>query len=380
MDNMSQFLDPAAMAQLYAEQQRLQQRQQLAQSLMSTGYIPNSGNAGLLAGVASMLRGKFMQNEDEGKVSDLLRRQFEAQNKAAIAERQQKLADEDRKMRNDLTLASGKSRAEAAAKKEFAIPQFQGGGVFDPTTGAWTASPDFAKQQIGIKAGEAEAAARASAKYREAPGATEMAKLAMAQKLGATPEQLLSMVTGQGASHDTQIVGGNVVDKRTGKAIPITGPDGSPIHMNTPLSAEARTKLSLIDNALANAQKYQERVTQGQDKGGFNDWASRMNDTPQLIKSAVQDMLYAKSGASAPEAEVEKAYSMYSPSTFLGIPTEKDSTSAAKVGNLITDLERMRAQIAGEGGQAAPQGQPEAQTKILNGKTYINIGGQWYEQ
>ena len=154
MDNMqmSQFFDPAAMAELYAEQQKLQQRQALAQSLMQAQYIPNSGNAGLLAGVASMLRGKFMQNEDEGKVSDLLRRQFDMQNKAAQAQRQQQLADEQRKMNLDIFKQSSIDRNKAKSDKEFAKPELKEGFInWDPATGAASVNPDLQRAMLGMK-------------------------------------------------------------------------------------------------------------------------------------------------------------------------------------------------------------------------------------
>lgn len=130
--------DPSGLADLYADQQKLQQRQALAQALMNTTYIPNSGAAGLLAGAASMIRGRMMQNEDEGKVSDWFRRYFDQQNKSAAAQRQRQIEDEQRKMQQeifkDTTVARSKAQSEAQAKRDYPEVKYDSssGGFVDP--------------------------------------------------------------------------------------------------------------------------------------------------------------------------------------------------------------------------------------------------------
>jgi len=372
--------NPNDLAQLEADKLRYQQRQQLAQSLMGAQYVPNSGGMGVLTSALSSLAGAFVNRRNNESLTDLMRREFETQNKAAMAKRQQEQADEERKFNRELQ----KIGYGEKAKRDYAAPEFKDGGVFDPTTGSYTPSQAWMGQQLGLK--KAEAAI--SAANRQDPNAGLMAKIALAQKMGADPQAIMAMVTGQQGSPDTQVVGNSLVDKRTGKAMPITGPDGKPMAApQQPLTAEAKNKLALIDNAIANATKYQQRVAPG--GGQFNDVTSMTGDTPELMKSAIQDMLYAKSGASAPVEEVRKANEMYGPSRMhlplIGetpFPMERDSTSAAKVANFLSDMQRMRGEIAGGQG-GAPQAQQEqaqpTQTAV-NPKTGQRIGlvnGQW---
>jgi len=365
--------DPNDIAQLEADKLRYQQRQQLAQSLMGAQYVPNSGGMGVLTTALASLAGAFMNRRNNESLTDLMRREFDTQNKAAQAKRAQEQADEERKFNQELQ----KIGYGEKAKRDYATPEFKDGGVFDPSNGSYTPSQAWTQQQLSME----KAKAAISAANRQDPNSGLMAKLGLAKELGATPEQILEMVTGARAATDTQIVGNSIVDKHTGKAMSIVGPDGKPMEApQQPLTAEAKNKLALIDNALANAQKYQSRVAPG--GGQFNDIESQLGDTPQLMRSAVQDMLYAKSGANAPPAEVDKAEAMYAPSRFMGVPLERDSTSAAKIQNFITDMQRMRGEIAGQptqGQQATqPQGQP-TQTAV-NPKTGQRIGlvnGQW---
>lgn len=113
-----------------------------------------------------------------------------------------------------------------------------------------------------------------------------------------------------------------------------------------------------------------------------------LGDNPQLMKSAVQDMLYAKSGASAPAAEVEKAMQMFTPSRLslplvgsTGIPLERDATAAAKIDNFITDMQRMRDEIGGQPitsqGAAVTGAQPSATATGPNGQKLGLVNGQW---
>jgi hypothetical protein len=375
--------NPNDLAQLEADKARFQQRQALAQSLMGAQYVPNSGGMGVLTSALSSLAGAFMNRRNNESMADLMRREFDTQNKAAIAKRQQELADEERKFNEELK----KIDYTAKSKRDNAEKQFTGGGVFDPVSGAFTPSQEWTNQQLGLKRAEAAI----SASNRQDPNAGLMAKIALAKQLGADPQAIMAMVTGQQGAPDTQVVGNNLVDKRTGKAMPIIGPDGKPMPaQQQPLTGEVKNKLALIDNAIANAQKYQSRVAPG--GGQFNDIDSQMGDTPELMKSAIQDMLYAKSGASAPVEEVRKANEMYGPSRLhlplfgeTPIPTERDSTSAAKVQNFLNDMHRMREQIAGSQGQdqQAPQAQASqaqpTQTAV-NPQTGQRIGlvnGQW---
>lgn len=200
-------------------------------------------------------------------------------------------------------------------------------------------------------------------------------KVAMLRQLGASDEQIRAALVGGGASQAPS----GYRQTADGALEPIPG--GPADRKATPpaLGAEVTNKLSLLDNAIANAKKYQAATVRPD--GSFADIASMSGATPQLIKSAVQDMLYAKSGASAPAEEVSKAEAMYSPGFF-----ERDATAAEKVSNLLSDLERMRSTISGgaqpqqasQGQQASDGDLPEG-TVIQNaqGVTLVLRGGQW---
>lgn len=348
MRNPPAFAD---MAQLEADKQEYLRKQQLAQALIGSGYVPNSGRTGVLTAVLSALAGGMMQRKNNESVTDLMRRTFEQQSQAAAAKRQQELEDEQRKVENAIKEATGKKRGELTAERDLGKREIAGGMFVNPFTGQAEAIPGYMDQQLALKRGEAQIAAAG----RQDPNAGLLSKIQLARSLGATDDQIRSMVTGQS---NTQGVPSGYRYKEGGtlEAIPGGPADPNAPARPTPLTAEAKTKLSLIDNALANARKFQERVVGP--NGEFKDIESMKGDTPQLMRSAIQDMLYAKSGASAPVEEVRKAEAMYGPSRALGglIPTERDSTAAAKVGNFITDLQRMRDEIGSTTGQQPAQG------------------------
>lgn len=343
-------------AQLQADREKYDRNQQMAQAMMSQGYTPGSGWIGALAPLLGVFMGKRLQRQGDEKVSDLLKREFELQGKQAEAKRQQDLADEQRKFQLDLEKASKTAQAQEAAKAQYRErPDWQ--------------DPKWLETQLTLAQGKA----RIDAQNRPAP-ADPFATLKAARAAGAIDDNQFRLGMQQIAMG--QQGGGNIPSgyqrTETGLA-PIPGGPADPNRPQAPqpLTAEAKNKLALIDNAIANAKKYAERTITRDANGkvtDFKDIASNTNDTPALLTSAIQDMLYAKSGASAPVEEVRKAEGMYGPAgsvqiPLLGIPTgipqEKDSTAGQKVLNLINDLERMRGEIGGTGNPAPAQsGQP----------------------
>ena len=79
------FLDPNAIAQNAAQQNQLGMQSQLAQSLMSRGYIPNSGFGGALAQMAQAMIGMKMLQGSKDQMSDLYAKQLQAAQQAAQA-------------------------------------------------------------------------------------------------------------------------------------------------------------------------------------------------------------------------------------------------------------------------------------------------------
>lgn len=257
---MMNFADPSTMADLMAQQNALQQKQALAQQLMSQQYIPNSGKAGVLGAVLSHLVGSMQQGRNNESMADIFKQQFQAQNQAAQAKRAQDLQDEQRKMYEKIFEQGSIDTNKSKAERDYQKRDVSNGFIVDPTDPTKSmAIPGYAEQQIGIKAGEANATAAANARYREAPGAGESAalrnKIALAMQMGASQSDIARMLTGHDSSN--QIVPGvGVVDKDTGQVKPMVGPDGKPVQQ--PLTeaqqalagkgAAAKQALSILDD------------------------------------------------------------------------------------------------------------------------------------
>lgn len=183
---MMNFADPSTMADLMAQQNALQQKQALAQQLMSQQYIPNSGKAGVIGAVLSHLAGAMQQGRNNDAMASVLQKQFQAQNQAMQAARAQQIQDEYRMMGINITEAAAKATAEAQAKRQNPEFKVENGFVIDPSNPtASQAVPGYSDAQIALAGGKANAEAAARARYA---GAADAAKLAMIQKLMAQPD------------------------------------------------------------------------------------------------------------------------------------------------------------------------------------------------
>lgn len=179
------YMNPMAMADLESERMKLGRNEQLLSALMGGHYVKDSGNAGLATSILGSLIGAFQQKRQDENLRDWMTRSFEAENQKAEAAARAAMEKEDREFQRDIEKASRKARDEAKAKREFATPEFTGGGVFDPSTGTFSPSQEWMQQQLGLKAGEA----RISAANR-APAADPFAKYKLAVQQGIlTPEQ-----------------------------------------------------------------------------------------------------------------------------------------------------------------------------------------------
>lgn len=192
---MGQFYDPNALAQLETDKADYQRKAQLAQMLQTQGYVPNSGKFGMLAGLASMLGGTIMQHKNDDRLSDIIKRQFDADSQAAQAKRAQDLEDERRKWQEDVD----KQRLGKQADLEFAPKSYASGlGAFDPRTGQVAIDPNISAQDIATKTAIANAQARAQASTAGAAGAAKMAQVRqlMAQPDSPTKTAQLSALLG----------------------------------------------------------------------------------------------------------------------------------------------------------------------------------------
>jgi hypothetical protein len=333
------YMDPTAFGQLQGDRSHADLLGQLGQQMLQSGYTPNSGWGGALAQIAQAIAGSAALNKSQEQIAGLGQRQVQALSAAEEKKRAQQAADDEAKNQRDI--------AKALAEKEGGIKLgLQYGDQTSAAEAKAAGAKALAEGTATLPLHEQEARFKANLDAQNRQPAEFERKMAAAKQMGASPEELRAMVIGNQGNTPSGY------RPAAGGLEPIPGGPADPntIHRQGSLTAEAKTKLSLIDNAINNAKRYAERTVGP--NGEFKDVESMTHDTPQLITSAIQDMLYAKSGASAPQAEVDKAMAMYAPSRYFGVPTERDTTASAKVQNLIGDLTNMRNEIA----QGTPSG------------------------
>lgn len=346
----SQYFDPQALAQLQADQMRLQQRQQLAQSLMQGGYVPNSGKAGVLTSVLSSLAGGLVQRQNNEKITDLLKRQLEASGQAEKAKHDQEMADEQRKFQQELQ----KIGYTEKAKKDYAPAQFQGGGTFDPSTGQWAGNQAYVAQEVGMKGAEADAAARANARYREAPGAGESAalqrKLALAKQMGATPEQLLHIVTGGAGSSAPA----GYRDDGKGGLVPIPGGPADTTKERA-VPADQAGKVALADEYLQNFPGIEQSVKAGELTGVLDNLTTKAGyghggEIRRQILAGRDALQRTLTGAGMPASEAAEYAGRY-------LPTAADTaeTLLSKQQQLKTELQKFSDVVRNK---QTPEGMP----------------------
>lgn len=347
----SQFFDPQALAQLQTDQMRLQQRQQLAQSLMQGGYVPNSGKAGVLTSVLSSLAGGLVQRQNNEKITDLLKRQLEAAGQAETAKRKQQVEDENRKLQQEII----KAQQTEKAKRDYAPSQFQAAGVFDPSTGTYTPSAAAAQQEIGIKGAEADASARATARYREAPGAGEnaalMNKIALAQKMGASQADIMRMVTGQKGS---EAPAGYQPDGKGGLAPIPGGPADTTKERAVP--ADQAGKVALADEYLQNFPGIAQSVKAGELTGVLDNLTTKAGyghggEVRRQILAGRDALQRTLTGAGMPASEAAEYAGRY-------LPTAGDTaeTLMSKQEQLKTELKNFSDVVRNK--QSTPEGMP----------------------
>lgn len=206
--SMAPYMNPDQMAQLQTDTLDYQRRNQLANALMSQGYVPNSGKFGMLAGIASMLGGKFAQSQNDSKLSDIIKRQYQAESQAAAAKRAQDLQDLIAKTNVETQGKITEDEAKSKFEKQYQKNVVDNGFVIDPNNpGASVAVPGFSAAQIALAGGKANAEAAARARYA---GADSAAQLGQIQKLMAMPDSpvkqaMLTKALGEGGMQSLQM-------------------------------------------------------------------------------------------------------------------------------------------------------------------------------
>ena len=375
MDFIPLSSNPNDLAQLEADKLRYQQRQQLAQSLMGAQYVPNSGGMGVLTSALSSLAGAFVNRRNNESLTDLMRREFETQNKAAMAKRQQEQADEERKFNRELQ----KIGYGEKAKRDYAAPEFKDGGIFDPTTGSYTPSQAWTQQQLALK--KAEAAIVAA---NRAPTADPFAKAKAALAAGMiTPDQYKQAVQHElmGGS-GTQAPSG-YRQKPDGSLEFIPGGPADPNAQKTkPIPADMAGKVALADEYAQNFPNIEKQVAAGELTGPFDSSLAqagygKRGEVYRQIQSGQDALQRTLTGAGMPASEASLYAARYLPQA-----TDTAETLLSKQRQLKKELENFTNIARGNSAAPdAPQGQaPGGETKTINGQTFVKVGDQWFHQ
>lgn len=174
--------DPMGLPQIQNDLMRGQRDLQMADALMQTGYIPNSGGWGALAQVLGAWRGKRLEKKAGERVSDAMRRQMEYDAAAKAEERERAAAAEEAEYQRNL----GRRRNEA------------GDQVLNPKK---PREPINIGNQLVMVGDDGQARVlhetpRAPQQGRQ-PTAIEV-QVAMARQLGASDDQIRALVLGGG--------------------------------------------------------------------------------------------------------------------------------------------------------------------------------------
>lgn len=383
---LSPYYDPTQLAQLETDQLAYQRRNQLAQTLMQNGgqYIPNSGKFGVIAGLAQMLGGKLAQNSNDEKLSDIVRRQMEAQSQAAQAQAA--------KERSDLTFKTDEDirKDDAGNKSKLAnagMSYAAGLGGFDPRTGQVSIDPNIQQTEINTKLTEAQNAARIAAANREGP-ADPFAKFKLAVQQGIlTPAQAQQAMQKElmGGGGGTLPSGYRQNQAGTGLEYIPGGPADPATAMNKvqPVSSENRIKLGLLDQAQTGLDKYVNAGTKG---GVPTPWANmgHGNTANTSMDDAIANMLRVESGAAISQGEIDAAKQRYTPGKFNSDAENQNRVDLfkQKLATLRSALTTGTNEATGPAGSGAGVGQPTTGAAhapgdviTVHGRQYKVIGG-----
>ena len=203
MGGMMPFISPDQIAQNQTDMLQWQQKQALAQQLMQSQYMPNTGRAGVAGTILERVMGALGQNQNNAKLSDILKQQFQIENQAAQAKRAQDLQDEQRKLMEEVY----KGQMTEKAKRDYAKREVVGGMLVDPTDPtASMAIPGYTQQQGDLERQKAQIAAQYRAPAGEAGAAAmNQIKQIMAMPDSPTKQAMLTKALGEGGMQALQM-------------------------------------------------------------------------------------------------------------------------------------------------------------------------------
>lgn len=181
---MSDYHQPSyiEMARLQTDEEAARRRQQQAQQLMQAGYnpVPNANPIlSVLASVMSTIKGDSMLKDSDAKISEVLAKKFELQNREdqAKAEAERKRRDED--YQRELDKIGYTKEVEAKYREPSKIDPLSAEGI---------------AATLGLE--------RAKAGMRPGPGPSESdRKIQQLRALGATDDQIRGMLLGNQGSN-----------------------------------------------------------------------------------------------------------------------------------------------------------------------------------
>lgn len=344
--------------QLLMQREEEQRRLQQAQQTMHAGFAPGGNNIfGLLAGVASAIAGKKRAGEAQGRLDENLKAIFDEQNKEAQARMEAEQRKRQEQYEDAIRVYSEKAKIDAAnrppEKLGFKERAFE---MLSPQEQAAALKNEFG---LGPKAG---------------PAPSELEKrLILAQRMGATPEQMQALVLGQSSG---QGVPSGYRQAAGGALEPIPGgPADKPREVDTKAAAAAQARgiLDQIDGMLQRGEAW---------TGPADQYLTMAGEGRQKFETAVNQLVnpfqtLTRVPGQGAQSDLELKQLM---STF---PTAgaRESVNRQSIQNLRTYLDRLQGGAQGTPQQGAQPASPPAGAAVgsiitaPDGRRYRIIGG-----
>lgn len=367
------YSNPIDIGQIQADQSKAEMMGGLGQALMQRGYVQNSGFVGALAEMAQSMIGMKMLKDSQAKMADVYSRQAQAQSAAAKAQHEQMLQDKDYENNLGIKRDTAKETATGAARL-----------ASDPKARAFAQlSPQEQMRAAQIEAGLAPKAAGP-----RAPTELE-AKLGTLRQLGATPDQLKSMLLGnqaQGPFGDitAAMQAGLIKPEEATTAIRDKVGVGTKSH---PIPPDMAGKVALADEYLANFPKIEKAIKAGNLTGIWDASVAQQGygesgETYRQIQAGRDALQRTLTGAGMPASEAAEYTSRY-------LPTKADTQESllSKQNQLKTELGLFTKIARGDKPDAAqPPTQPSGPAPATPTQTAVNpktgqrvglVNGQW---
>ncbi len=364
---MSDYHQPSyiEMARLQTDEEAARRRQQQAQQLMQAGYnpVPNANPIlSVLASVMSTIKGDSMLKDSDAKISEVLAKKFELQNREdqakAEAEQRRRQEDWDRELqRIEITAQTG-----AKYREPRNIDPLSREGI--------AAALEMEKAKAGMRPGLG-------------PSESER-KIAQLRQLGATDDQIRSMLLGnQGGA-----VPSGYRATATGTLEPIPGGPADPAAQAAKprqLPADMAGRVALAEEYLSKSPDINKAIKSGALTGIFDSQTAKAGygaagEVYRQIQSGRDALQRTLTGAGMPASEASEYADRYLPT--LGDTRE---TLASKQSQLQAELGRFIQEARGPGAatQTPPQapqaaGQPtQTATNPQTGERIGLVNGQW---